>query len=137
MVVSDGRSGDGDSRNEHKLKTQKREKQLKQKRRERERQERAEERRRDETREEQKDGWCGDDLCQLESHLTLYIIRPSSLTYSLLYPKLATLSHAREKKSQFSCIEKLNHWDHHHGFHNLKTTSAVSWVVVVDSSSGQ
>ena len=127
MVVSDGRSGDGDSRNEHKLKTQKRGGEIK-----------KEEKRERETRESRgEDRWCGDDLCQLESHLTLYIIRPSSLTYSLLYPKLATLSHAREKKSQFSCIEKLNHWDHHHGFHNLKTTSAVSWVVVVVGSGGQ
>ena len=95
MVVSDGRSGDGDSRNEHELKTQRREEGLRRRReeRERERQERAEERRRDETREEQKDGWCGDDLCQLESHLTLYIIRPSSLTYSLLHFKSIHLLH--------------------------------------------
>ena len=58
MVVSDGRSGDGDSRNEHKLKTQKRgekkKEETRERERERERQERAEERRRDETREEQK-----------------------------------------------------------------------------------
>ncbi len=51
MVVSDGRSGDGDSRNEHKLKTQKREKKNKKRREERERDKR-EQRRGDETRRE-------------------------------------------------------------------------------------
>ncbi len=53
MVVSDGRSGDGDSRNEHKLKTQKREKNTKKEKRERERErDKREQRRGDETRRE-------------------------------------------------------------------------------------
>ena len=53
MVVSDGRSGDGDSRNEHKLKTQKREKHIKKRREERERErDKREQRRGDETRRE-------------------------------------------------------------------------------------
>ncbi len=51
MVVSDGRSGDGDSRNEHKLKTQKRENKIKKRREDRERDKR-EQRRGDETRRE-------------------------------------------------------------------------------------
>jgi uncharacterized membrane protein len=54
MVVSDGRSGDGDSRNEHTLKTQKRENKLKkEEKRERERErDKREQRRGDETRRE-------------------------------------------------------------------------------------
>ena len=60
MVVGDGSSGDGDSRNEHELKTQRREEGLRRRREEREREtreSRGEETRRDERRTERRMVW--------------------------------------------------------------------------------